>query len=108
MPDEPTPGELRRSLADVREDLRERYAAVNQRIDTMVPAPVFNAHTAEARREHDDLAKDIAAVLARVEADQRQRSADRRLVFMALFTSIIAPLLLLVLSIYLRGQSAGP
>lgn len=108
MADEATPGELRRSLDDVRSDLRERHAALNQRMDTMVPVPLYQAHIDQARREHDDLAKDIADVVARMDSDQRQRAADRRLVLMALFTSIIAPLLLLVLSTYLRGRGAAP
>lgn len=108
MADDPTPGELRRALVDLREDQRERYAAFNQRLDAAVPVPLFQAHIAEARREHEELAKDLADVLAEVRSDQRQRSADRRLVLMALFTSILAPLLLLVVTTYMRGRGGAP
>lgn len=108
MADEPTPGELRRSLDDIRQDLRERYTALGARLDALaasiVGQPVYQAHVDSARREHDELAKDIAALEARFDADQRQRSADRRLILMALFTSILAPLALLVVQTFLRSK----
>lgn len=65
---------------------------------------MYQAHVDSARREHDELAKDIAALEARFDADQRQRSADRRLILMALFTSILAPLALLVVQTFLRSK----
>lgn len=112
MADEPTPGELRRSLDDVRQDMRERYTALGARLDalsaSLVGQPVYQAHVDTARREHDELAKDIAELGARFEADQKQRAADRRLILMALFTSILAPLALLVVQTFLRGKGAAP
>ncbi|MFB4306998.1 hypothetical protein [Actinomadura sp. GTD37] len=109
MTDEPpTPGELRRSIEDIRLDLRERHHALNQRLDTTVPLALWQAHLEASRREHDELAKDIADVNARMDADQRQRSADRRLILMALFTSVLAPLGLVLLQIMMRTKGAAP
>lgn len=108
MPDEISPGELRQRLVDFRDDQRERHAELGKRIDGTVPLPLFQAHIAEARREHDELAADIADVKAKIEADQRQRAADRRLILMALFTSILAPLALLVAQTYMRGKGSAP
>lgn len=107
MPDAPTPGELQRSIADIRQDLRERYAALGVRLDGMVTNAVWQAHIDTTRREHDELGKDIAALEARLDADQRQRAADRRLILMALFTSILAPLALLVVQTLLRSKGTS-
>ncbi|GAA3957714.1 hypothetical protein GCM10023085_45280 [Actinomadura viridis] len=112
MADDPTPGELQRNISDLRHDLRDRHAALSQRLDAlareMVGLPLYQAHVETARREHDELAKDITDVVARLDADQRQRSADRRMILLALFTSVLAPLTLLILQLYLRGKGTAP
>lgn len=109
MADEVSPAEqLRQRFADFRDDVRERHADLGKRIDGTVPLPLFQAHIAETRREHDEMAKDIADVVARVDADQKQRAADRRLVLMALFTAILAPLALLFIQTYMRGKGSAP
>lgn len=110
MADEPTLGELRRNIDDLRQDLRDRHAAQGQRLDDlargMVPQSLFQAHLETARREHDELGKDIAELAARFEADQKQRAQDRRMILVALFTSVLAPLAMLMVSTYLRGKGA--
>lgn len=123
MADEPTPAAWQRELDNVRQDVRgnldairqdvrERYAAQGARLDAvpnqMVGLPVWQAHLEATRREHDELKQDIGALDARFEADQRQRAADRRLILMALFTSILAPLALLVVQTLLRSKGASP
>lgn len=112
MADEPTVGELRRNVDDIRRDMRDRHAALGQRLDEMargtVPLSLYQAHLEASRREHDELGKDIADLAKVVESDQKQRAADRRMVLLALFTSILAPLMLLLVSTYLRGKGASP
>lgn len=108
MADELSLGALHQRLADVRDDMRERHADLGKRIDGTVPLPLFQAHTAEARREHDELAKDIADLKAAIEADQRQRAQDRRMILTALFTSILAPIALLFIQSYMNSRGGGP
>jgi hypothetical protein len=106
--DEISLGALPQRFADFRDDQRERYAELGKRLDGSVPLPLFQAHTAEARREHDELAKDIAEVKAMIEADQRQRAQDRRMIFTALFTSILAPIALLFIQSYMNSRGGAP
>ena len=108
MPDGISPGELLQRFIDFRDDQRERHADLGKRIDGTVPLPLFQAHTAEARREHDELAKDIAEVKALVDADQRQRAQDRRMILTALFTSILAPIALLFIQSYMISRGSAP
>jgi hypothetical protein len=117
--EDPTPGELQRNIVD----LRDRHNVLGQRLDTMskdlVPVELYKAHLETTRREHDELGKDItdlssrqerdhAELVARMDEERRQRSADKRLILMALWTSILAPVMLLLLSTYLRGKGASP
>ncbi|SEG45146.1 hypothetical protein SAMN04489712_105288 [Thermomonospora echinospora] len=111
---EPTTGELSRSLADAKTDFRERSAALSARIDTMTPLALYQAHVEGARREHDELAADIAALSARLDAEreqrenaERQRAADRRMTLTAIFTALLAPLALMLLQFYVisRGRA---
>lgn len=106
MGDEPTPAELRRTLADVRDDIRERHSHLNQRIDRCLPLDLYRAHVESSQREHDELAKDIADLRAALSADQDRRAADRRMILTALFTSILAPLALLLIQAYLSVRGA--
>lgn len=102
--DEPSPWELQRTLAAIREDMREGFKGLNQRLDKHVSVDLFNAHLEADRSRHEEHEKDLAAVVAEREADKRQRASDRRMIWMAVFTSILAPLFLLLISLYLTGK----
>jgi hypothetical protein len=106
--DEPTPWELQRTLAAIREDMREGFKGINQRLDRNVSVELFNAHLEAERSRHEEHEKDIAEIKAGREAEKQQRSSDRRLIFMAVFTSILAPLFLLLISLYLSNKGAKP
>lgn len=114
MPDDPTLGEVMRRLEDVRQDLKEDFRELGTRLDSKVSME---------RYQLEQLARDEAARLmlerirtiedardrearARAEAEQRladRRAADRRLIF----TALIAPVLLLLLTVYLNTRGAG-
>lgn len=114
MADDPTLGEVMRRLEDVRQDLKEDFRELGLRLDSKVSME---------RYQLEQQARDgqAAVVVERVKAieqareqeaeKQRQdaqkladrRAADRRLAF----TAIIAPVLMLLLTVYLNARGAG-
>lgn len=114
MPDEPTLGEVVRRLESVHQDLKEDFRDVAGRLDSKVSIERFQFEK-DAQLERERLAneriKAIEEARAKEAEDKRvaeqkaadQRAADRRLVFSAL----IAPVLMLLLTLYLTSQGAG-
>lgn len=114
MPNEPTLGEVMRRLEDVRTDLKDDLREMGTRLDSKVSLE---------RYQLEQLAKDEALrlVAERVrgieeareqEAERRredaQRAADRRATDRRLiFTALIAPVLLLILTVYINAQGAA-
>lgn len=114
MPDQPTLGEVMRRLEDVRTDLKEDFRELGLRLDSKVS---LERYQLEQQARDDALklvvervkgieeAREAAAQARRDEAQRAadRRAADRRLIFAAL----IAPVLLLILTVYLNAQGAG-
>ncbi|MFF3785205.1 hypothetical protein [Streptomyces sp. NPDC001933] len=96
MPDGPTLGEVMRRLEDARTDLKDDFRELGLRLDSKVSLEryqleqVAREQAARNRRDEDQRAAD-------------RRAADRRLIF----TALIAPVLLLILTAYLNEQGAG-
>lgn len=114
MPDEPTLGEVVRRLEAVHQDLKEDFRDVAGRLDSKVSIERFQYEKdaqAERDRLRDERIKAIEEARAqeareKQEAEQKaadRRAADRRLIFSAL----IAPVLMLLLTLYLTSQGAG-
>ena len=114
MPDEPTLGEVVRRLEAVHQDLKEDFRDVAGRLDKKVSVERFQWEKDAAAERDRLLAERIGAIETAREkeaedqraADQRaadRRAADRRLIFSAL----IAPVLMLLLTLYLTSQGAG-
>lgn len=114
MPDDPTLGEVMRRLEDVRQDLKEDFRELGARLDSKVSMERYQLEqqardtaTAtllervrgieEARTQEADKARQDAQKLA------DRRAADRRLAF----TAIIAPVLMLLLTVYINARGAG-
>jgi hypothetical protein len=108
LPDAPTPWELQRALAAIREDMREHFKSLNQRLDRNVSVELFNAFQEAMQAKFADAEKDIAEIKAARDAEARQRAErsaqDRRLIFTAVFTAVLAPLALLLLNLYLTSK----
>lgn len=114
MPDEPTLGEVVRRLDAVHTDLKEDFRDVAGRLDKKVSVERFGLERdAQLERERllGERIKAMEEARAR-EAREKQeaeakaadrRAADRRLIFSAL----IAPVLMLLLTLYLTSQGAG-
>ncbi|MFJ4637627.1 hypothetical protein ACIP69_18635 [Streptomyces hygroscopicus] len=114
MPDEPTLGEVVRRLEDVRQDLKEDFRELGNRLDSKVSMERYQLEQ-QARDEAQKLllervkgieeARESEARIRREEAQRLadRRASDRRLIF----TALIAPVLLLVLTVYLNARGAG-
>lgn len=114
MSNEPTLGELARRFEDRLADVREDIQALGLRLDSRVSLERYQL-------EREALGKEVTALTERVraiemdrdrerrqkDADQRaaedQRRQDRRLIF----TALIAPVLVLLLAIYLGTKGAS-
>lgn len=106
MPDAPTPWELQRTLAAIREDMREGFKGLNQRLDRNVSVELFGAFQEAVQAKFGEVEKDVAEIKAARDAEVKQRASDRRLILAAVFTSVIAPLVLLLLNQYLTSKGA--
>lgn len=96
MPDELTLGELARRFEDRLGDVRDDIQQLGVRLDGRVSLERY-----QLEREARD--KEVAAILERVKSleeaakeKERQRQADRRLIFF----SLIVPVLLLAIQLY--------
>ena len=114
MADDPTLGEVMRRLEDVRQDLKEDFRELGLRLDSKVSMERYQleqqARDAQAavvleRVKAIEAAREQEAEKSRQDAQKLadRRAADRRLAF----TAIIAPVLMLLLTVYLNARGAG-
>lgn len=93
MADEPSLSELWRLIQDTRVDL-------GGRLDQLVRRDVYDAREAARDRDIEALRREAADAEREREKAEERRAADRRLIF----TSLLAPLLMLALMIYLASR----
>lgn len=93
MADEPSNGELWRLITEVRADL-------SLRLDQLVRRDVYDARETARDRAMESLQRDIQEVKDDQDKVEDRRAADRRLIF----TALVAPVLMLLLTIYLAKQ----
>ncbi|MFG2900987.1 hypothetical protein ACGFZH_28360 [Streptomyces zaomyceticus] len=114
MPTDPTLGEVMRRLDDVRQDLKEDLRELGTRLDGKVSMERYQLE----QLARDEALRLLAERVTTIETDREQekerkrqedqrnidrRAADRRLAFSA----IVAPVLLLLLTIYINARGAG-
>lgn len=96
--------ETARAMEHLREDLRDDINGLRADLRALVPREVFDLH-------RDGVKADIAAVRAELEREKADRAlkekdaatqqrSDRRL----LFTALVAPAILLIVSIYTKAK----
>lgn len=73
--DEPRPGELARQLAEFRADIREDFAAVNQRLDRLVSADVYASDQRETNRRLIATESAVEKLVAALEVERQTRQA---------------------------------
>jgi hypothetical protein len=114
VPNEPTLGEVMRRLEDVRTDLKDDFRELGLRLDSKVSLERYQLE----QQARDDALKlvvervkgieEARTAAARTRREEVQRAADRRAADRRLiFTALIAPVLLLILTVYLNAQGAG-
>lgn len=103
MSDDPSLGELGRRIEALHQAVREGDAQLNARLDRMVSAEVYAIEKAVNEQRDKDLLDRLKAVEQARKVDADRRAADRRLIF----TALVAPVLLLLLNVYLNAKGAG-
>lgn len=114
MADEPSNGELARRLEAVHLDLKEDFRELAKRLDSKVSLERYELERRNRDEVHVQLMERIAAIEEARTQEQRQldtdrraaeerRRADRRLAF----TALIAPVLLILLQVYITARGAG-
>ncbi|NUL06000.1 hypothetical protein HRW07_22765 [Streptomyces lunaelactis] len=93
MADEPSNSELWRLITDMRVD-------IGQRLDQLVRRDVYDARETARDRAMEALAKDVKEIEDDREKEADRRASDRRLIF----TALIAPVIMLAVTIYLASQ----
>ena len=93
MADEPSNSELWRLITDMRAD-------IGQRLDQLVRRDVYDARETARDRAMEALAKDVKEIEDDREKEADRRASDRRLIF----TALIAPVIMLAVTIYLASQ----
>lgn len=114
MQTDPTLGEVMRRLEDVRQDLKEDFRELGTRLDSKVSMERYQLE----QQARDEAVRQIVERIKAIEESREQeaekkrqdeqkaadrRAADRRLAFSA----IIAPVLMLLLTVYINAQGAG-
>ncbi|SDN17593.1 hypothetical protein SAMN05444921_12112 [Streptomyces wuyuanensis] len=114
MPNDPTLGEVMRRLEDVRQDLKEDFRELGTRLDSKVSMERYQLEQQARDTAAAQLAERIKVIEeAREQEAERKRqdeqkaadrrAADRRL----LFSAIVAPVLMLLLTVYIQARGAG-
>jgi hypothetical protein len=104
--DVPSPGELSRLISSIRDDQRNGFAAINQRLDKLVSADLYSAEQRRVDERIRDVAEDVTAEQeARVSAISEIKTrldADlkfRRQVWSGIGLAVFVALLGIVLSL---------
>jgi CHASE3 domain sensor protein len=115
VPEDPSNAELAHRIELMRIDLKEDFRELVGLLEKKVSVERYEIE----RRNRDDVHVQIMERIAAIEAARdkekeekrvaeqqlaERRAADRRLIFSAL----IAPVLMLILTLYLTSQGAGP
>lgn len=114
MSDEPTLGEVVRRLEHVHLDLKEDFRDLAGRLDSKVSMERYQLEQQAGQDRERTLSERLRALEEAREQerqdaeDERRRAADRRRADRRLlFTALVAPVLLIVLQVYLNSQGAG-
>ncbi|MFF7881077.1 hypothetical protein ACH40F_07630 [Streptomyces sp. NPDC020794] len=103
MPDDPTLGEVMRRLEDVRQDLKEDFRELGTRLDSKVSMERYQLEQVARDDALKLLAERVRGMEDAAREKEKQRAADRRLIF----TALIVPVLIVLLQAYLAAKGAG-
>lgn len=103
MPDDPTLGELARRLEDRFGDVRDDIQQLGIRLDSRVSMERYQIEQQQRDDAHKLLLERVKGIEDARKEQDKQRAADRRLIFSAL----VVPVLLVLLQVYLSTRGAG-
>jgi hypothetical protein len=103
VPDDPTLGELARRLEDRFGDVRDDIQQLGIRLDSRVSMERYQIEQQQRDDAHKLLLERVKGIEDARKEQDKQRAADRRLIFSAL----VVPVLLVLLQVYLSTRGAG-
>lgn len=101
--DEPTPWELQRALAAMRQDLREGFKSVNDRLDRVPTSDLMAAWQARYDQQLADIRRDVAEIQEDRKHEARERAKASRAAMGALVTAFVAPIVVAVIMRMILG-----
>lgn len=114
MPEEPTLGEVVRRLEAIHQDLKEDLREYGTRLDKKVSIERYELERRAADEVHRQVIERVAAIEAarlqekrEAEAEQRKRDDERRADRRIVFSCLVAPVLILLLQMYLAARGAS-
>lgn len=90
-------------LARAMHELRATVETLRLSVDALVRRDVYDSDQRGVAARIDDVVKDVADIEKRMDKNEDNRNADRRL----LIAAFVSPLLLLIAQLYLNSQGAG-
>lgn len=103
MSDEPTLGEVKRRVEAGFADVKEDILTLATRLDSRVSMERYQLEQQASAKETRELTERVKALEEAAREKERQRQADRRLIFSAL----VVPVLLVILTVYLQARGAS-
>ena len=97
MSDEPTGWELQRAMEQMRQDLRDGFRAMNERLDRVPTSDLFSAWQARYDQQLSDLRTDVAEIQEDRKHEARERAKASRAAVGALVTAFVAPIVVAVI-----------
>lgn len=114
MPEEPTLGEVVRRLEAIHQDLKEDLREYGTRLDKKVSIERYELERRAADEVHRQVIERVAAIEGarsreqqEAEAERRKREDERRADRRIVFSCLAAPILILLLQMYLAARGAG-
>lgn len=97
MTDEPTGWELQRAMAELRQDLREGFKSVNDRLDRVPTQDLLAVWQARYDQQLADVRADVAEIQEDRKHEARERAKANRAAMGALVTAFVAPIIVAVI-----------
>ncbi|MGP4095487.1 hypothetical protein [Nonomuraea sp. KM90] len=89
--DEPTLGEVVRSLARIERDLGTRFDGITARLDRVITVELYEAHQKAVEQRFVAVESEATDLKEQRLRDDEKRTADRRMVVGALITAKLSP-----------------
>ena len=94
--EEPTLGEVVRTLARIERDLGTRLDGITSRLDRVITTELYEAHQVAVRQRFEVVEADIAELRELRARDEERRAADRRMVIGAVIGAVLSLVVALV------------